>query len=308
MPLDQVARRYADTLFAHRLEEILKRHQAELAKVRLDHTRRNTVRSGLYISALAKVYVEQIRLLTEARMESLMKAYEKAGLPFNETAFQEIKDEVMQFCHQKQHNAVSAIAQTIQQTFQGSQPEGLGKAAVAEITTGVDGIMARIARELAIKRDGLLLDDMRARRVYAAALGKKWDVFICHASEDKDAFVRPLARALEVSGLSVWFDESTLTIGDSLRRKIDEGLANSRYGIVVLSDKFFEKNWPQQELDGLASKEVAGTGAKVILPVWHDISFAELQRRSPMLSGRLAAKSSDGLDTVVRQLRDAMGL
>jgi hypothetical protein len=75
---------------------------------------------------------------------------------------------------------------------------------------------------------------------------------------------------------------------------------------VVLSHSFFAKEWPQQELDGLMAREVAG--AKVILPVWHDITFEEVRGYSPILSGRVAAKSSEGLDTVVRRLREAMGL
>jgi len=66
------------------------------------------------------------------------------------------------------------------------------------------------------------------------------------------------------------------------------------------------KDWPLQELDGLMSREVAG--AKVILPLWHNITFEEVKGYSPMLSGRVAAKSSDGLDIVVRKLREAMGL
>ncbi len=48
-----------------------------------------------------------------------------------------------------------------------------------------------------------------------------FDVFISHASEDKDNFVRPLAGALAEMGLKVWFDELTQTLGDSLRQKID---------------------------------------------------------------------------------------
>ena len=44
------------------------------------------------------------------------------------------------------------------------------------------------------------------------------DVFISHASEDKDAIVRPLANALISCGLKVWYDEFTLRIGDSLRQ------------------------------------------------------------------------------------------
>lgn len=61
--------------------------------------------------------------------------------------------------------------------------------------------------------------------------GETHDVFISHASEDKDEFVRPLANALIQQGLNVWFDEMTLRIGDSLRQKIDKGLANSRVGL-----------------------------------------------------------------------------
>jgi hypothetical protein len=235
----------------------------------------------------------------------LIRAYEKAGLPFDEAAFNETKAEVMQYCQQQQHHAVGAVGQIIRQTFQGSHPPGLEKAAAEQIVRDVDGIMSRLARDLSIRRDEGILDEMK-RKAYAAGLSKKWDVFISHASEDKEEFARPAARALEAHGLSVWYDEFTLKIGDSLRRKIEEGLANSRYGVVVLSSNFFAKKWPQDELDQLASKEIGGT--KVILPVWHNISPHEVQRQAPMLSGRIAAKSADGLETVVRQLREAMGL
>ena len=166
--------------------------------------------------------------------------------------------------------------------------------------------MARLTRELDIKRDEIMLDEMRSRTVYAAGLGKRWDVFISHAHEDKDDFVRPLAAALGASGLQVWYDETTLRVGDILRRKIDEGLASSRYGIVILSHAFFAKEWPQQELDGLMSREVAG--AKVILPVWHNITAEQVRGYSPILAARLAARSDEGMNTVVAKLREAMGL
>jgi hypothetical protein len=131
---------------------------------------------------------------------------------------------------------------------------------------------------LDIRRDKIVLDEMRVQKAYAAGLGKKWDVFIYHATEDKDGFVRPLAMALDASGLSVWYDEFSLKVGDSLRAKIDEQLANSRYGVVVLSNSFFAKNSPQHELDGLMSSEIPGT--KVILPVWHHISFEEVREQN----------------------------
>ncbi|WP_280940082.1 TIR domain-containing protein [Mesorhizobium sp. L2C067A000] len=82
---------------------------------------------------------------------------------------------------------------------------------------------------------------------------RKFDFFISHASEDKDAFVRALASDLSALGAEVFYDEATLKIGDSLRRNIDAGLRNSRFGIVVLSSAFFSKEWPARELDGLTS-------------------------------------------------------
>ena len=95
----------------------------------------------------------------------------------------------------------------------------------------------------------------------------EYDIFISHAWEDKKTIARPLAQALLEIGLKVWYDKFILKLGDSLRRSIDHGLSKSRYGIVILSPHFFEKEWPQRELDGLVAREVSS--GKVILPIWH---------------------------------------
>src|SRR6185436_8643813 len=101
----------------------------------------------------------------------------------------------------------------------------------------------------------------------------------------------PLAEKLRELGFSVWYDEFQLTVGDSLRRSIDKGLANSTFGIVVLSPDFFAKNWPQYELDGLVAKETTG-GNKVILPLWHKVSKDEVMSYSPTLADKVAVNSS----------------
>lgn len=119
---------------------------------------------------------------------------------------------------------------------------------------------------------------------------ESYDFFISHASEDKDNFVRGLAEALQNRDARVWYDESTLQVGDSLRRQIDKGLKNSRFGVVVLSKHFFSKEWPQRELDGLLSLEVSGDTR--ILPIWHEISKDEIVRYSPTLSDKVALNSS----------------
>jgi len=112
----------------------------------------------------------------------------------------------------------------------------------------------------------------------STGLDDQRDVFISHASEDKDVIARPIAEELLRRGRSVWFDEFELTLGDSLRRSIDRGLAESRFGLVILSPSFFAKQWPQRELDGLTTREIAGS-TKVILPVWHEVDHAYGPRR-----------------------------
>ena len=116
------------------------------------------------------------------------------------------------------------------------------------------------------------------------------DFFICHASEDKDSIVRDLAVALKSRGKKVWYDEFSLRVGDSLRASVDNGLANSRFGVVILSKHFFEKDWPQMELNGLFGLETVGE--KRILPIWHEISKDEVARHSPILADKIALNTS----------------
>lgn len=120
---------------------------------------------------------------------------------------------------------------------------------------------------------------------------REYDVFISHATEDKDSIVRPLANALKGHGLKVWYDEFALKIGDSLRRNIDSGISRSRFGIVVLSPSFFTKGWSQYELDGLVTMAVSGR--QVLLPLWHNISKDEVMGRSPSLADKVALRTAD---------------
>lgn len=130
------------------------------------------------------------------------------------------------------------------------------------------------------------------------------DFFICHASEDKATVARPLAKMLISRKKSVWIDETEIHVGDSLRQKIDAGLAACRFGIVVLSPAFFTKNWTHAELDALFTLGMAD-GRPRVLPVWHEVDAAEVAARSPLLAGIAAARTVDGLEAVVANLLSA---
>lgn len=107
------------------------------------------------------------------------------------------------------------------------------------------------------------------------------DVFLCHASEDKQAIVDPLRAELEKAGISCWYDRAEITWGDSLTHKVNEGLRTSRYVVVVLSRSFLAKNWPRRELDAAINLEASSGEVKVL----------------PLIIG-----SSDEQDAIIKQL------
>jgi hypothetical protein len=141
----------------------------------------------------------------------------------------------------------------------------------------------------------------------------EFDVFISHASEDKETFVRPLADALVARNLRPWYDEFTLRPGDSLRRSLDHGLLTSQAGVVVLSPAFFGKRWTNYELDGLVQltagdpDQIAGAGSGGrLIPVWHEVDATGVERYSASLANLIALRSSDGVERVAERIHNTL--
>jgi hypothetical protein len=126
---------------------------------------------------------------------------------------------------------------------------------------------------------------------------KDWDLFISHSFEDKETFVEPLANALSDLGVKVWYDKFALKLGDSLSRSIDEGLAKSKFGLVVISPSFIAKHWTEYELRGLTARELYG--GKIILPIWHNVSIEDVLKFSPPLADKLSIKSDQNTQTQI---------
>ena len=110
---------------------------------------------------------------------------------------------------------------------------------------------------------------------------------------------------LEKLGASVWYDNFTLRVGDSLRKSIDNGLATSKYGIVILTDIYFKKFWTEKELNGLFSRYHEGNCK--ILPIWHNISKEEVSKNSPILSDILGLKTADyTIEEIAKELYEVI--
>lgn len=135
---------------------------------------------------------------------------------------------------------------------------------------------------------------------------KPHDVFISHAWEDKEGFVRALAEKCREAGIDAWYDEYSLKWGDSLRQAIDRGLSGAYFGVVVLSENFFKKEWTNYELDGLLQKESSGRGA--VLPIWYKVTKDEVEAFSPSLANRLALNTANvTIDEIVQELATRVG-
>jgi hypothetical protein len=139
-------------------------------------------------------------------------------------------------------------------------------------------------------------------------LGTKRDVFFCHASEDKEEVVRPLVEACTEEGISCWYDEAEIQWGDSITEKVNEGLANSRYVVVVLSQASAVKTWPQRELNAVLNQE-ASRGEVKILPllVGSPDDQQEILAKFPLLNDKRYLPWGVDLREIVRALRARLG-
>lgn len=107
-------------------------------------------------------------------------------------------------------------------------------------------------------------------------------------------------------GIRVWYDEFSLKVGDSLTKSIDQGLINSKFGIIVLSKAFMRKQWTNYEFKSLVSREMHH-GEKVILPIWYEISKNDVMAFSPHLADKVALNSStQTIEEIASDLKDVL--
>ncbi|MBP6179678.1 MAG: toll/interleukin-1 receptor domain-containing protein [Anaerolineales bacterium] len=130
------------------------------------------------------------------------------------------------------------------------------------------------------------------------------DVFICHDARDKERFVSPLVHELTGRLIKVWYDEYSLSVGDSLVDKIDEGLRQCEFGIVIISENFLtRKKWTNREFRSLTTKEIE-IGKKVILPIWLGVSREQVAEYSLDLVDKFALNSEIGIQQIAEKIID----
>lgn len=130
--------------------------------------------------------------------------------------------------------------------------------------------------------------------------------FISHDSRDQDAIARPLAIELVGLRCPVWFDEFSLNVGDRLRESIERGIQEARKCVLVLTPNFLSNTgWTRAEFDAVFTREMVER-ADVVLPVWSDVTAAQVYEYSPTLANRVAVQWTLGSKEVARRLHRAI--
>ena len=77
-----------------------------------------------------------------------------------------------------------------------------------------------------------------------------------------------------------------------MRKRIDDGLKKSRFGVAVLSPNYIAdgKYWTKAELDGLFQLE--SINGKVLLPIWHNLTKKDIMEYSPIIASKLAMSTA----------------
>ena len=134
--------------------------------------------------------------------------------------------------------------------------------------------------------------DTEAKEIPAMArMLALYDVFISHANADKNSYVNELKVSLDKLGISVFYDKDTLEWGDNWKNKILEGVEKAEFAIIVISENFFGREWTELELTEFLSRQNKN-GQKIILPILHGISVAQIQEKYPAVAEIQALDSS----------------
>lgn len=126
-----------------------------------------------------------------------------------------------------------------------------------------------------------------------------FDVFICHASEDKETIARPLYESLTKRGVKAFLDEQYIQWGDSLTEKINHALGQSKYVIAILSDSSVGKSWPLKEINSTLAREIGGE--KVLLPIVVK-ETSDIFKKLPLLADKLYKPWDNNAEELAKEI------
>jgi RNA-directed DNA polymerase len=171
-----------------------------------------------------------------------------------------------------------------------------GQLAFIKMVRGADDpVFLNLAAKL------IAIDPNPSRFVRQMAFGgDDYDVFISHASEDKDAIARPIFEACAKLGVKAFLDEAHIGWGQSFTTKINTALGSARTVLAIVSQVSVTKEWPVVEVNTALSFEV--TGQKKVVPLL--VGKPDLTRL-PLIQGKDAMSWNGDAMAVAKRLKAA---
>lgn len=135
---------------------------------------------------------------------------------------------------------------------------------------------------------------------------ERYDVFLCHAWDDRRSAAKELHETLESVDVSVWFSEKSVALGTPLLREIDKGLAKSRAGLVLVTPAFLHR----LDAAGIAEKELSALLARELLvPIVHDTTYDNLREVSPLLASRSGLSTEENtMDEIATKISELVSI
>ncbi len=107
--------------------------------------------------------------------------------------------------------------------------------------------------------------------------------FVSHSKKDSRDLAMQLTNELSRLGCPVWFDEFSLSIGDSLTDSIEKGLKETDRCIFILSPEFLsDQGWCKHEFKTASMKQIIEKKS-VMLPIWHGVQKESVYEYSAAL-------------------------
>ncbi|MCM1439551.1 MAG: toll/interleukin-1 receptor domain-containing protein [Roseburia sp.] len=154
-----------------------------------------------------------------------------------------------------------------------------------------------VAALTSVSKDRKFIDKMNGIQEvpvpkYQARIIPEYDLFVSHASKDKEELVENLYRSLDKLGIKIFYDKESIEWGDNWKEKILHGVNKAEFAIIVISENFFGREWTERELNELLSRQNRN-GQKIILPILKNITIEQLQQKYPSVADIQAIDSKD---------------
>ncbi|WP_395714853.1 toll/interleukin-1 receptor domain-containing protein [Reyranella sp.] len=160
--------------------------------------------------------------------------------------FRKLQSDVVDAGMKELQQRVHAVAASIVDPETGKHAEVFvrrnGSSSLALRTSGSAAFARELEKRLGIEKGSVEMTTLPVPKTFPR-------VYLAHASEDHNTLAKPLAEAMLAKGIEVWFDEWEIRTGDSLRRKMEEGLGTCTHFVVLLTPRSLHKPWVETEID-----------------------------------------------------------